>query len=548
MAEISEHAKEVAKGSIWSLAGNITFNLISFFYVILIARAVSQNDLGLFYLSLSIITIIGIFSTLGLDVSLARYIPYFEGRNEKGKIKSLLKFGYKTATAVALILVAVLWLASDGIGAFFQNPNLPEVVRMLSALVLLNAIFRINTEYLRGRADIKTMQVNMNLQNFLKLVLTFAFFYFYGANAMTLAAGYLASVFLAMVFSFWSISGRMGDLPVKTDEIPANRFWTDIIPFGLMLGAIGFMGNLLISADTSLLGYFIEPSEATTIIAIFNVSVLLATLMAIFPNSIGSIFLPVTSKLYGRKNLDEMREVTETAQRWLLFITAPVAGVLIFFSGEMLTIFYGAAYAGGAFIMSVYVLGILIKCISTMFSIILTAMRKVKLQMGIFGILGLLHLLLAALLIPVYGMNGVGIAFLAESVCVSVVFSYYAKKLLGFRFSKEFYKLLLAVVALLLLVVLLKPTASYAETLLPQYEDYGIELYISKVVYLAYLGILAALLFVIFMSLVLLLKCFREEDSAVMRKILQKARIPEAFISGMESVVSYGIAGRRVEK
>ncbi|NYZ77134.1 oligosaccharide flippase family protein, partial [Candidatus Micrarchaeota archaeon] len=161
MAEnISEHTQEVAKGSIWGLAGNITFNIISFFYVILVARTVAQDDLGLFYLSLSIVTIMGIFSTLGLDVSLSRYIPYFEGRNEKGKIKSLLKSSYKIASVVALILVAILWLASDGVGAFFQNPRLPEVVRMLSVLVLLNAVFRINTEYLRGRADIKTMQIN----------------------------------------------------------------------------------------------------------------------------------------------------------------------------------------------------------------------------------------------------------------------------------------------------------------------------------------------------------------------------------------------------
>jgi len=541
---ISEHAKEVAKGSIYSLAGNVAFNIISFFYVILIARAVSQDDLGLFYLSLSIVTIIGIFSTLGLDVSLARYIPYFEGRNEKGKIKSLLKFGYKTATAVALILIAVLWLASDGIGAFFQNPRIPEAVRMLSVLVLLNAVFRINTEYLRGRADIKTMQVNLNLQNFLKLVLTLAFFYLYGATTLALAAGYLASIFFAMLFSFWSISRRMGDLPAETDEIPANRFWTDIIPFGVMLSAIGFMGTLLISADTSLLGYFIVPSEATLVIAVFNISVLLATVAAIFPNSMGSIFLPVTSRLYGKKNLDEMRAVTETAQRWLLFITAPVAGILIFFSEEMLAVFYGAAYVGGAFIMSVYVLGILIKCISTMFSIILTAMREVRLQLWILGTLGFLHLSLSALLIPLYGMNGIGIAFLAESVCVAVVFSHYAKKRLGFRFSKEFYKLLLAIVALLLLVVLLKPMASYAEALLPEYADYGIELYLSKIVYLAYLGILAALLFAIFMSLVLLLKCFREEDVAIMRKVMQKAKIPGSFVSAVERLVAHGVAGR----
>jgi len=542
MGEMPDYTKEVAKGSLWGLAGNITSTLISFFYVILIARAVSQNDLGLFYLSLSIVTIVGVLTTLGLEGSLSRYIPYFEGRNERGKIKSLLKFGYKIVGIIALILIAVLWLASDTIGASFNNPNLPEAIRILSVVILLNALFTLNTSYLRGRADIKTMQINMNLQNFLKLILTFGFFYFYGANAMTVAAGYLTSIFLAMLFSFWSVSKRMGDLPAETDEIPVDKFWTDIIPFGLMLSAIGFMGPLLISADTSILGYLIEGPEATSIIAIYSVSVLLATIATIFPNSIGAIFLPVTSRLYGKKNLDEMRSVTETAQRWLLFITAPVAGVLIFFSEEMLTVFYGAAYAGGAFIMSAYVLGTLMKCISAMFSIILTAMKKVKLQLWIVSALGILHLMISALLIPVYGINGIGIALLVESVCVVVVFSYYAKKLLGFRFSKEFYKLLFAIAALLLLAVLLKPIASDAAALLPEYEDYGIELYISKIVYLAYLMILAAFLFAIFMSLVLLLRCFRREDVVLISKVMKKARIPGSLTAITERIMSHGVA------
>ena len=52
--EASAHSKEVAKGAFWSLAGQAGIRLVGFFYLVVLARMASQDDVGTFYLALSI--------------------------------------------------------------------------------------------------------------------------------------------------------------------------------------------------------------------------------------------------------------------------------------------------------------------------------------------------------------------------------------------------------------------------------------------------------------------------------------------------------------
>ncbi len=538
----SEYTKEVAKGSMWSLAGNIAFRLISFFYIILVARVIAQDDLGLFYLAVSIITLVGVFGTLGLNASLARYVPYFEGTDEKRKIKPLLKSSYLISGIVSLVLMAILWFSADAIGGIYQNPNLPEAIRMLVAVVLLSTIFKINTEYLRGRADMKAMQINKNLQNLLKLIITFGLFYFYGASVFTLSAGFVLSYLFAVLFSFVSVSKRTVDLPAEQVNIQAEQMLWEIIPFGIMLSVMLSIGTVLTAIDSILLGLFTAPSEATAVVAIYTVATLLAMLTLLFPNSIGNIFLPVMSRLYGKNKLVDMRYVTETAQRWGFFITVPVAGILISFSAEMLDAFYGPEYTGGALVMSIFVFAILVRLVPSMLSLALTSMKVVTLQLKILLGTGILQVVLDVILIPYYGMAGVGMSFLAVSVCMVFLFNYYAKKLLGYAFSPELYRLFVISALMLILVLLSKPTIAAALEWFPQGEDFGLGAYVSKVIYLGYIMILTTLTFFIFMLVVVLSKCLKKDDVILIRKTLKKIRIPEAIIQKIEGIASQGVS------
>src|SRR5208283_2517962 len=144
MADLSEHSKTVAKGSFWSLFGSVLIKLSSFIYVIFLARFASQNDVGTFYLALSVISIITIFSDLGVSGAFLRYVPFFEGKGHRGKIRDLIGMSYKYLTLFSIIMMLIVISQADAIGAIYHNASLPYAIMVLSVYVLVGNIFRIN--------------------------------------------------------------------------------------------------------------------------------------------------------------------------------------------------------------------------------------------------------------------------------------------------------------------------------------------------------------------------------------------------------------------
>ncbi|MDD5172183.1 MAG: flippase [Candidatus ainarchaeum sp.] len=543
--EIPQYSKEVARGSFWSLLGNIAFKLVSFLYVILIARAASQDDIGLFYLALSVVSIISIFSDIGLAGSLTRYIPYFEGRNEKGKIRDLLNISYIVSSIAAVVLMALLWWQADAIGEAYHNPLLAEAIRMLVSYLFLVNLLRLGTSALQGFADIRSMQYVNNMQNGFKLILTAAFFYLYGASVLTLSAAFIISHIPAVIMAIISTGRKTASFPSGGGtSISTHQLFGEIVPFGIMLNIVTLFWSMTAYADRLLLGYFIDPSLSTETVAVYSIAITMATVLMLFPGSVANIFLPVMSRLAGKNEPVHMRAILETSQRWSLLITLPMGLVMIIFASDMLGIFYGQAYAGGALTMAILTFGFLIQALSYVLLFALAALRLVKLELKLAFIVTMVNVILNALLIPIYGMEGSAMASVASCVVMTILLVHYGNKLFSFSFPAEIYKLVLAAIITFAIVFFMKPYASAVIPLLPM--DVGsLQPYINKIIYLVYLGILGAISTAIFIVFAIILKCFRNEDVLLMKKALHRAKMPPQLISVATAIASFGVGVRK---
>lgn len=538
MAGISQHSAEVAKGSFWSLAGNALFKLVSFAYVVLIARAASQEDIGTFYVALSAMSLIWVFSDVGISGAFTRYVPYFEGKGERGKIRDLLFTSFRCLGLLSLLLIAILFWQADAIGALYSNPSLPEAIRILSAYVLLGNLFRLNYLYLQGIADIRSSQLYQNLQNLMKLVFTLALFYMFGASVATISAGFVLSFLAAFLISFIPVF-RSAMAMSGPEHLGRHELVSEIIPLGMTVAVVQYFSTIIASCDKLILGYVADPSSSAAMVAVYSMALTLASVLMVFPGSVGSIFLPIVSRLSGKNDLAGMRDVMATAQRWSLFITLPVAIVMVAFSSDMLTVFYGIDYASGALAMSLFTIGLAIASFSFMVSLALTAMRLVKIELMVAAACGIINIVLNALLIPQYGMVGAAAASVASFLISALLLSHYAVKLIGYRSPPESYKLLLSMASVLLVVLLVRPPISQAASSI--IAQAGAGEYLPKAIYLAILGALIFASGALFVAASLALKCFRGEDVSLMRKVLAKAGVPEPLSAMAEKVASYGV-------
>lgn len=535
------HSSEVAVGTFWGLAGTAALKLVSFLYIIYIARAVSQGEVGTFYLALSIIGLFGAWKTLGLPSALVRYIPFYDSKGEFGKVRSLLKWTYAINIISGALFAAMVWLAADLAAQFYQNPGLAEVLRLLSVFIVLDNIFSINTSFLQGKGDILSMQIMGNAQNLSKLLLTLLFFTLYGPSVYTLTASFMLSYAVGVAFSAKPVYSMFLALPQgksQPQDLPLVR---EIIPFGLTLTVVQGIWALVSYTDRILLGYFLPSPAAGNTLAIYSLAVALALNITVFPGAVGNIFLPMISKLVGRNDMDGVRKVMATAQRWMFFITIPFAIVMIAFSAEMLSVFYGSAYEPGKNAMALFTAGLLLSTLSYVVTLALAGMRLVGLELKVSLAVSLANLLLCLLLIPIYGMEGAALASAISFGLSSVIFFHYAKTRIGFTTPPGVYRLFAIGALVCVLLVFAKPWIGAAADALPPFQSQPFAPYLAKVEYLLLLGAVAAAAAAVFVAGSLFFKCFEHEDLAVMRKMAKKATFPERWISYAEGIMARGI-------
>jgi len=541
----SMHSREVAKGSFWGLLGSLAFKLSSFFYVILIARAASPDDVGLFYLTLGIISIITIPSDLGLSGSLIRYVPFFQGRKEFAKVKGLLTLSWQAATSLGILFLAALWLSADYIGQIYNNPGLPEAIRLMSWFILLQNWFRMMTSYLQGMADMKSMQLATNVQNLSKLLLTAAFFYLYGASLFTITMAFLLSHVLAIIFALPGIL-KLSKLDIRPGEtgITRSQLLGEIAPFGFIITLSGIIWSALTSTDRIILGYMMPSAIANETVAIYSISTSLALSLGVFLGAVGNIFMPVMSRLAGTEDQEGMRSIMRTSQRWVLLLTFPAALVMVVYSGEILRLFYGTTYAVGAMTLSLFTLGMIIYSMTYIASLAFISLRMVKTELVVASSAWIANALFCILLIPPFGMDGAAFASVLSSLVMSLVLIHYSRKAFGFTITSEVPRIILAAAVAAVILLLSKPLFSNVFQLVsPQDIGGALGSYILKGLYLSYITVMVGVAVAIFAALTLLFKCIGKEDIAIMKGAMRRAMVPASVIAFSERIASYGIHG-----
>ncbi|MCI0503247.1 flippase [Candidatus Micrarchaeota archaeon] len=536
--DVPDASKEVAKGSVWNIAGNLLFSLISFLYVLVVAWAVSPDDLGLYYLALSAVSLFAVIGDLGLGNSLGRYIPFYEGRNERGKIPLLLKSGAAAVTASAVILMIVLWVSADLIGSAYDDSRLANLIRLLAVHILLANWNKISSSFLQARRDMRGQQISQNAGNLAKLVFTSALIGMLGPTPAALIIGFILSVLVSTLASSFLSLGKLRDYPPSRGWFAPREFLREIVAFGIALGMLQSF-NLAISSVTRLMIGYLSASDATLAVATFSIAVSLSSVTLIFSSAIGSIFLPLMAKLYGNDDRGKMRDVTGTSQRWAFFLTIPLAIAIAVYSEEVLGTFYGSSYAWGGAALSIICIAMAIRSISAMLSLSLASMRAIRLTFMTSLVSGLINLALNLLLIPHYGIMGAAIAMAASAIAIVAMNSHYAGKLMGYAYPPSFIRLVLCAIMALAVMALSKSVFNPFALAFP--GTIAESQYAAKALSLAFLALGALASGAIFALLALALKCFGREDVSLLQKGMNKMRLPEPLVGAVISIARCGI-------
>ena len=546
MESLKEEHKTMAKGTFWGLTGTVFLKLVSFVYTVIIARLFTQDDIGTFFLAMSIMYIASIFGDLGLNSAFNRYVPFYIAKGEKEKSHTLLRASYMFSGALSLVISILLFLSSGLFAGFFNNPSLSPTLEFISLYIVLGTFFTLNTAFLQGLKKIKENNILVNAQNILKLAITAGLYLIFGANAFVLSAAFTFSYFILAGVSFVYVSGALNEAKIARVSATLKEqvsMLREIVPFGLTLAIVTTFWNIATYLDRIMMGYLLPHESSSISIAIYTMAISLATLISIFPSAVLSIFFPIISEMYGGNRKDEFEKVSVSAFRWISFLVIPLTMLMVAFPQEILQMFYGAAYAPGAWVLVIFSIGMFIRSLSYVHGTILAAMRVVKVELYAALSATAINIILNIILIPRFGMNGSAFASAISFTVVTILIVYYCKKIAGFGFSIGFLKPVFAGLISLVLLILIKGPIFELVSLLPALPvstEGMVGLVAGKLIKLAITGLLFFLACAVFFISLILIKAFAQEDRDLISSAMTRARVPDNIIITVKGIMGEG--------
>ncbi|VVB57128.1 Polysaccharide biosynthesis protein [uncultured archaeon] len=543
--EISEETSALAKGTIWQNIGSIGIKLVSFFYTILIARLVSQDEVGLFYFGISLAGIVGILADFGISQTVQRYVPFYLGKGDKVSARRIIHLSIVLGSLLMLLAAAVFFLAAPDISAFFSNPGLLPLLAILAVYLLINQAFNIAKSVLASLQMMKERSVGDNVQNVLKVLLTLALIFTMGPSAAALTWAFLLSFAAALFYLFWALYRALKKVQLLPPA-PGHDWYLPLLretlPFGLTMVSILMFTVLLTYTDRVMLGYLLQ-TDANAQIAIYALATSLATMIPTMAGSVVGILLPVASGLAGRAEMERINKAAQTSLRWVIFSSVPLAAFLAAFAAPSLTVLYGASYEPGALSLMLFCLGLFLYLLGTVQSTLIAAHRLVKLELTAFAAGALANIALNWVLVPPFGISGSAFASMVSLALIALINHFYATREFGFRFPPTLWRHLLSA-ALLFAFLFGLEQVSYPYLIhLPIPISDGSLLLgtLDKVVKAAVLGVFFGIGGLAYLLLLNLLRLFEHEDRHVFEKIVSKMGVPAKWRGHLSALVFWSL-------
>jgi len=500
--EDGRYLRTLVKGAGIAFVGLILAKILAYAYRIIIARYYGPADYGLFSIGVAVFTIFSVIAMMGLNNAIVHYTAYFRSKGDDSRTKGVIMFSFKLVLPVSVLLTALLFLFSDLIAeVFFHTAELAAVFRIFSLALPFYSLVLIGSVVFVGFQRIKYQVYADNIvSNTLKVVFLVAFSVM-GLGVAGIVSSWLAATTVAGLLSVYYVCRIFPGIR-KAKAVYLNR---EMFLYALPLFFSNVMLAVFLYTDIMLLGYF--PNVTMTGVGVYSAGVAIAQLLTIISVTLTALFLPVLTELHASKRKESFNNMYKTVTRWAFFVNFPALLMMIFFSKQIIKIFFGLEFISGNTALVMLGAGYLFFSISTIPFLLLNSVKKTRSVFYVTAVALLFSVAFSLLLIPVYGIEGA-----AASVVISnsirffllIAASYYFVRVMPL--DKNIVKSLVS--GLLSLVIV-----NYFSRML--FAEFPVHI----------MAVLFAAFITLYLSLLLVMRSFGKEDIEILKYMERKLGI-----------------------
>ncbi|NJE00443.1 flippase [Thermococcus sp. JdF3] len=413
MSEASQALQRIARGTGIVFAGTVISMFFGFLSRAVIARYFSTGEYGVFNLALTVLNIALVIAMLGFQNALPREVAFYREK-EPSKVRDLISTALVIVALNSVIWTAVLFAGAGDISRLFGDERLAGALRIVVFALPFWALTGVIISVSRGFGRVREQVYFQNIIYPLLFMVFVAVGAFLKFPFDFVFAAYVISwglTFLALVFSSWKV-----DLLKFTISL-SSKLGKELVKFSVPLMLTGIAGFVMTWTDTLMLGYYL----GSDVVGLYNGAAPIAKLLPIFLNSAGLIFPPLVTVLYVQGKLKEMGRVYQILTKWIFLATFPLFSLIFLFPEPTISLFFGAKYVSAAPALQILALGFMFHTFLGLNGWSLIVIGESNFIMYSTLISAVINVVLNALLIPSYNIEGAAIATAASYFVTNVL-------------------------------------------------------------------------------------------------------------------------------
>lgn len=402
--------KSIAKNlSILSFA-HILNKILSFFFIVYVARILGPKNFGIFAFASAFTAIFSIISNFGMDTIIKRDVSANRSKAQRY---------FSNYLSMKLLLSFLSLFILINIASIINYESLKFwIIIIMGLLIIPNSFDNTLVGLFQAHEEMKYQALSLICENILKILIGIVLLYLgYGLLGLiiAIAIGVLFRFFIDLNF----VLKRYVQIKLQIDR----TFWKYIFRQSIPLVIASAFTLIYVRIDVVMLSFF----KGDEIVGYYSLAYRLLEPFLIIPTIVLTASFPVLSRLYVSSKIS-FEKLTHKLLDFLLLLSIPIATIITIFAKEIMLLLYGEAFINSAIALQILIWSIVLIFSSQVFVNRIIVIKKQKLIALMSGISVLINIGFNLILIPKYSYIGASIATLITELFVFLFLFYFTIK------------------------------------------------------------------------------------------------------------------------
>jgi len=406
------------------------FNLIFVFCLhITLTRHMGAENYGGYYFTITLITILSIFTKAGADTLLIRYLPKYVSENCFELVKGVMTYITKRTAIYCFFVVVISILIINILNYYYDNFNKTEYYYGLLLLPCLSFL-HITQAKLTGFKLVIKSQVPERVIFPLFFVLSVLIISDLGETILTAREAlvlHVSGIVISFILAKYLLSNHIKDKFVTVKEKYNKTAWKNSSRSLIFIAASYMIMNQI---DILMVGVLIDKEQS----GIYGVAARIAILVAYGLHATNLVLAPYVSKLYTEDRITNLKLILQKTAKYNLMLSTILCTAILIFSSEILSVF-GDGFVNGRAVLMILCFGQIINVMAGSTGVLMTMSGNEYTAARIMFVAVVLNIILNILLIPRMGMEGAAVATATATVFWNALMLIYSCKRIGINTS-----------------------------------------------------------------------------------------------------------------